>query len=107
MAKSSGFEELDNAAAASAASWHYIPATMESVTREQLERTAKALSTVDARVLGTVMNMAPTKGPDAYAYGYGYGYTYKASRSDRPRINAVTSQGDVLPDTRMARRAHR
>jgi succinoglycan biosynthesis transport protein ExoP len=75
--------------------------------REQLERTAKALSTVDARVLGTVMNMAPTKGPDAYAYGYGYGYTYKASRSDRPRINAVTSQGDVLPDTRMARRAHR
>jgi tyrosine-protein kinase len=74
--------------------------------REQLERTAKALSTVDARILGTVMNMAPTKGPDAYAYGYGYGYSYKA-RSDRPRINSVTSQGDVLPDTRVARRAHR
>jgi succinoglycan biosynthesis transport protein ExoP len=74
--------------------------------REQLDRTAKALSTVDARILGTVMNMAPTKGPDAYAYGYGYGYSYKA-RSDRPRMNAVTSQGDVLPDTRMARRAHR
>jgi polysaccharide biosynthesis transport protein len=74
--------------------------------REQLERTAKALSTVDARILGTVLNMAPTKGPDAYAYGYGYGYSYKAS-SDRPRMNAVTTQGDVLPDTRMARRAHR
>ena len=74
--------------------------------REQLERTAKALSTVDARILGTVMNMAPTKGPDAYAYGYGYGYGYK-SRNDRPRINAVTSQGDVLPDTRMARRGNR
>ena len=40
--------------------------------REQLERTAQALRTVDARILGTVMNMAPTKGPDAYAYGYGY-----------------------------------
>jgi capsular exopolysaccharide synthesis family protein len=74
--------------------------------REQLERTTKALSTVDARILGTVMNMAPTKGPDAYAYGYGYGYGYK-SRTDRPRMNAVTSQGDVLPDTRMARRANR
>lgn len=30
VAKSSGFEDLDNAAAASAASWHYIPATLES-----------------------------------------------------------------------------
>jgi polysaccharide biosynthesis transport protein len=72
--------------------------------REQLERTAQALRTVDARILGTVMNMAPTKGPDAYAYGYGYSYAYK-SRTDRPRINSVTSQGDVLPDTRVGRRA--
>jgi TonB family protein len=30
VAKSSGFEDLDNAAAASAGSWHYIPATIES-----------------------------------------------------------------------------
>jgi len=30
VAKSSGFEDLDNAAAASAATWHYIPATMET-----------------------------------------------------------------------------
>jgi polysaccharide biosynthesis transport protein len=72
--------------------------------REQLLRTTQALETVDARILGTVMNMAPTKGPDAYAYGYGYAYSYKP-RTDRPRINQVTSQGDVLPDTRMARRA--
>jgi Mrp family chromosome partitioning ATPase len=72
--------------------------------REQLERTAQALHTVDARILGTVMNMAPTKGPDAYAYGYGYSYAYK-SRTDRPRINQVTTQGDVLPDTRVGRRA--
>jgi capsular exopolysaccharide synthesis family protein len=70
--------------------------------REQLERTARALRAVDARILGTVVNMAPTKGPDAYAYGYGYGYE---TRTSRPRINAVTSQGDVLPDTRMSRRA--
>jgi TonB family protein len=32
VAKSSGFEDLDNAAAASAASWHYIPATMETAS---------------------------------------------------------------------------
>ncbi len=30
VAKSSGFQDLDNAAAASAASWHYIPATLET-----------------------------------------------------------------------------
>ncbi len=72
--------------------------------REQLERTAQALHTVDARILGTVMNMAPTKGPDAYAYGYGYSYAYK-TRTDRPRMNSVTAQGDVLPDTRVGRRA--
>jgi TonB family protein len=30
VAQSSGFEDLDNAAAASAASWHYIPATLET-----------------------------------------------------------------------------
>jgi capsular exopolysaccharide synthesis family protein len=72
--------------------------------REQLERTTQALRTVDARILGTVMNMAPTKGPDAYAYGYGYSYAYK-TRTDRPRINSVTTQGDVLPDTRVGRRA--
>jgi TonB family protein len=32
VAKSSGFEDLDNIAAASAASWHYIPATMETAS---------------------------------------------------------------------------
>jgi capsular exopolysaccharide synthesis family protein len=72
--------------------------------REQLQRTVNALATVDARILGTVMNMSPVKGPDAYAYGYGYAYK---SNADRPRINTVTTQGDVLPDTRVARRAHR
>jgi TonB family protein len=30
VAKSSGFEALDNAAAASAATWHYIPAMLET-----------------------------------------------------------------------------
>ena len=71
--------------------------------REQLERTAQALRTVDARILGTVMNMAPTKGPDAYAYGYGY--SYATSRAPTAPDQPVTAQGDVLPDTRVGRRA--
>lgn len=43
--------------------------------REQVRRAAEALATVDAKLLGTVLTMVSTKGPDAYQYGYGYGYT--------------------------------
>ena len=70
--------------------------------RDQLEHTVEALRAVDARILGTVLNMVPTKGADSSGYAYGYGY---AARTDRPRINSVTTQGDVLPDTRMGRKA--
>jgi Mrp family chromosome partitioning ATPase len=73
-----------------------------STKREQVEQTVEALRAVDARILGTVLNMTPTKGPDSGAYAYGYGYS---SRADRPRLGAVTAQGDVLPETRLARRA--
>lgn len=41
--------------------------------REQLQRATQALQAVDARLLGIVLNMLPTRGPDAYRYGYGYG----------------------------------
>lgn len=40
------------------------------VRREQLERALGQLERVEARVLGTVLNRVPTKGPDAYAYAY-------------------------------------
>lgn len=42
--------------------------------REQLENSAVALSAVGARILGTVINFAPRKGPEAYYYGYAYSY---------------------------------
>jgi non-specific protein-tyrosine kinase len=56
-------------------------------TREQLTRSFDALKSVDARVLGTVLNMAPTGGANGY-YGYGYAGEY-ASRTDRPRLTTV------------------
>lgn len=40
------------------------------VRREQLERALSQLERVEARVLGTVLNRVPTKGPGAYAYSY-------------------------------------
>ena len=45
-----------------------------STRREQLARATATVNAVGATLLGTILNMVPTKGPDAYAYGYGYGY---------------------------------
>lgn len=56
-------------------------------TREQLLRSFEALKSVDARVLGTVLNMAPAGSTKGY-YGYGYTGEY-ATRTDRPRLTSV------------------
>lgn len=45
-----------------------------STRREQLKRATATVHGVGATVLGVILNMVPTRGPDAYAYGYGYGY---------------------------------
>lgn len=41
-------------------------------TQDQVRQSIASLANVDGRLLGTVLNMAPTKSRDAYAYGYGY-----------------------------------
>lgn len=55
-------------------------------TREQVTRALEALRSVDARVLGTVLNMAPASG--VHGYGYGYASEY-ATRADRPKLTTV------------------
>ena len=50
--------------------------------REQLRQSAQMLRSVDANLLGIVLNMVPLK--SATAYGYGYGYSYVA---DKPVSN--------------------
>jgi capsular exopolysaccharide synthesis family protein len=57
--------------------------------REQVARAIESLTGVDARLLGTVLNRAPARGPDADAYGYGYGYA--STRGPRPQ----SGDGDV------------
>lgn len=55
-----------------------------STRKEQLRRATDALHAVDATILGSVLNMVPRRGPDAYGgYGYGYGYGYGAYDSDK------------------------
>ena len=56
--------------------------------REQVTRALEALQGVDAKLLGTVLNWAPVKGPDADNYGYGPGYY-----STRPGRGKTTGPG--------------
>jgi capsular exopolysaccharide synthesis family protein len=56
--------------------------------REQVTRALEALKGVDAKLLGTVLNWAPVKGPDADNYGYGPGYY-----STRPGQGKITGSG--------------
>ncbi len=68
--------------------------------REQLARAAEVLRAVDARVLGVVHNMIPTKGLDAMYYGYpSYsGYTQiRMGPGRRNRHRAVAQQSVVDP----------
>jgi capsular exopolysaccharide synthesis family protein len=51
-------------------------------TRDQARRALDSLHGVGAHVYGVVLNMVPTKGPDAYRYGY-YGYGYAAQERAR------------------------
>lgn len=54
--------------------------------RDQVEQAVAALQSVSARLLGTVLNMAPTKGPGSYNYGY----TYAPEPSARPLTAGTT-----------------
>jgi capsular exopolysaccharide synthesis family protein len=49
--------------------------------REQVARATETVNQVGANLLGSVLNMVSTKGPDAYGYGYGYAYSYAQRKS--------------------------
>ena len=56
-----------------------------STTRDQLQHSLEWLEAVDAKALGVVINLAPSrKNRTGYAYGYGYG----TASSPRPRSPA-------------------
>ena len=50
------------------------------VNRDHLSRSLQSLETVQARVLGLVLNMIPTQGPDGYYYYYRQGYAPESPR---------------------------
>jgi non-specific protein-tyrosine kinase len=65
-------------------------------TREQVTRAFETLHAVDAHLFGVVLNMAATKGPDAYRYGYGYGY-YSAKAGQNGQLPEGTPVKPVTP----------
>jgi capsular exopolysaccharide synthesis family protein len=64
-----------------------------STTADQVDTAVGNLTKVDARLLGTVLNMAPAKGPDAQTYGYGYDYRHGGRRD--AVVEGVVDDGEV------------
>ena len=55
------------------------------VDRDHLAKSLQSLETVKARVLGLVLNMVPTNGPDGYSYYQGYAPESQRQKSPRPK----------------------
>ncbi|MFJ2029953.1 polysaccharide biosynthesis tyrosine autokinase [Streptosporangium sp. NPDC087985] len=56
--------------------------------REHIVRAAEMLSSINARVVGAVLNFAPAKSSQYYGYGYGYGYESEAEITVKTPANA-------------------
>ncbi|MCK9876289.1 polysaccharide biosynthesis tyrosine autokinase [Frankia sp. Ag45/Mut15] len=86
----------DAAVLASRADGVLLVARIGKTRREQLRQAADALRAVDARVVGTVLNMVPTKGPDAHYYGQYSSYVQHGRHTrgaERARRSAATEAG--------------
>jgi len=66
-------------------------------SRSQVASAVSALDAVDARLLGSVLNMMPTKGAEAYGYrSYGY---YREEASEGPNNTNRTTTEVLMTDT--------
>jgi len=88
----------DGAIAAANADGAILVVRHGKTTRNQVLAATAALAAVDARLLGTVLNMMPTKGADAYGYGYGYGYYQEATHREGPMPELPTPAGTARVD---------
>lgn len=82
-----------------------LVAGSEKIRTQDLEKSISALEFVDARLLGIVMNLLPTKGPDAYSYSY-YSYESKPlSKKNEPgHLGSKALSGSRLETRRRGRR---
>jgi len=72
------------------------------VRQGDVERSLEALALVNSKVLGIVMNLLPTKGPDAYNYSY-QGYGSKEPQHAR-KVDPAEAKALTAADGRAASR---
>jgi len=83
----------DGAVAAARADGALLLTRSRKTTSHQVTAAVNALRSVDARLLGCVLNMVPPDGTDPYHY-YGYGYTTEQRRGQhRPTLTPVAEPG--------------
>ncbi|WGW12178.1 polysaccharide biosynthesis tyrosine autokinase [Saxibacter everestensis] len=63
-----------------------LVAASGSTKRNELAAAVRALEHIGSRLLGIVITMLPTKGPDSYGYGQ---YSYGVNHQDDPEVAAV------------------
>lgn len=87
----------DAAVVAARADGAVLMSRARKTTSAQVTMAARALQSVDARLLGCVLNMVPAKGPDAYYY-------YDEYSSKKPKESKHSRWDDREPaaDSRMA-----
>lgn len=67
-----------------------------STRREQVARAVATINAVNATILGAVLNMVPTRGPDSYSYHYGYSRAPSSEKTDREAMD-ISGSGDTAP----------
>ncbi|PRY27925.1 polysaccharide biosynthesis tyrosine autokinase [Pseudosporangium ferrugineum] len=88
----------DGAVVAARADGALLLARSHKTTSSQIQTAARALQSVDARLLGCVFNMVSAKGPEGYYYEQ-YGMTSQHRRGawrDRMRAPATTELRDLM-----------
>ena len=86
----------DAAVAARLADGVVVVVRSGKTTKAQLHTTLQKLQHVDAKIFGTVLNMVPTKGADAYGH-YGYGYISDADDPNALPLSSVVNRRSDTP----------
>lgn len=79
-----------------------------STTRDQLQHSLERLEAVDAKALGVVINLAPSrKNRLGYGYGYGYGYGFESEGEVDSKRSRREATARAKAETKKARRSGR
>lgn len=66
-----------------------------STTKEQVTGAVATINAVGGVLLGAVLNMVPTRGPNSYSYGYGYSYSYKPAAGAHRLLDHESPVGEA------------